>query len=484
MKKAKTKSKTDKVGGNKAVELSKISELYMGFETNEKEEVIENLECKKEEVCEKIELDKVEKSEELLHIEDVDNEKLESEAKEIYMKLEQVEEATDKELEREIDEFNGVTDNTEGLNDSETVQTNIGIETLELVVKTDQEEGTVDQKEVTADQVEVIVDQEEVTADQVEVTVDQEEVTKEQEEVTTDQVEVTTDQVERTNNKEMEEKIAVVTGANSGMGKATVAALADQGFTVIMLCRNLERGDLALRELTKKENRNLKLMQCNLGSMKDIRRFTDEFKASYNKIDVLVNNAGVISLDRRETEDGLEEQFGVNHLGHFLLTLRLLDLMSAGSRIVVVSSGAHKVGRIHFEDINLTQGFHVMKAYGQSKLANILFTRELAERLKGRGITVNCCHPGAVATSMGVDRNTGFGKTITSLLKPFFLTPEEGAKTAIFLATSPEIKNITGKYFYQCHMEKTSKAAKSKRLAKKLFALSEEITKEEMKYEI
>lgn len=273
-------------------------------------------------------------------------------------------------------------------------------------------------------------------------------------------------------------KIAIVTGGNSGMGKATVAALADAGDRVIMLCRNKERGEAALQDLMEKKNRDIRLMQCDLGSMDNIRKFTDDFKRQYNRVDVLVNNAGVISLDRRETIDGLEEQFGVNHIGHFLLTLRLLNCMEWGSRIVNVASGAHKVGKIHFNDYNLNKGFNVIKAYSQSKLSNVLFTVELAERIRNRGITVNCCHPGAVATSMGVDRTTGFGKTITSLLKPIFLTPEEGARTSIHLAMSPEVSGITGEYFYKCKIASTSKSAKNKTLAKELFELSERITGE------
>lgn len=282
-------------------------------------------------------------------------------------------------------------------------------------------------------------------------------------------------------NEEGKKKTALVTGANSGMGKATVAALADQGYQVIMLCRSRERGEAALRELQEVESRDLSLMLCNLASLENIRQFTEEFKEKYDELDVLVNNAGVISLNRRETEDGLEEQFGVNHIGHFLLTLRLLDRMKQGGRIVVVASGAHKIGRIHFNDYNLKYGFNVVTAYSQSKLANILFARELAERLRDRGITVNCCHPGAVATSMGIDRNTGFGKTLVGLLKPYFITPEMGASTAIYLATSPDVAKITGKYFYRCWMSKTSKAAKSKKDAKRLFELSEKLTGEKFK---
>jgi len=273
-------------------------------------------------------------------------------------------------------------------------------------------------------------------------------------------------------------KIAVVTGGNSGMGKATVAALADHGFTVVMLCRNKARGEAALQDLLEKDGRDIRLMQCDLGRMEDIRKFTEEFDEQYPRVDVLINNAGVVALDRRETYDGLEEQFGVNHIGHFLLTLRLAKKMDRGSRIIVVASGAHKVGKIYFDDYNLTQSFNPIKAYSQSKLANILFTRELALRLKDRGITVNCCHPGAVATSMGVDRTTGFGTKVTGLLKPIFLTPEEGARTAIYLATDPEGGKVTGKYFYRCQMSSTSKAAKSRKQAKQLFELSEKLTGE------
>jgi NAD(P)-dependent dehydrogenase (short-subunit alcohol dehydrogenase family) len=146
--------------------------------------------------------------------------------------------------------------------------------------------------------------------------------------------------------------------------------------------------------------------------------------------------------------------------------------MVPGSRIVVVASGAHKVGRIHFEDINLKKGYNVVKAYSQSKLANVLFTRELARRLKKRRISVNCCHPGAVATNIGIDRETGFGKTITGLLAPFFQTPAEGARTAVFLATDESVKNKTGGYFYKCRLAKSSQRSKDMMLAKRLFEFS------------
>ena len=152
--------------------------------------------------------------------------------------------------------------------------------------------------------------------------------------------------------------------------------------------------------------------------------------------------------------------------------------MPPGARIVNVASGAHKTGKIHFDDINLHKGFNVFKAYSQSKLANVLFTRELARRIASKDITVNCCHPGAVATNMGINRETGFGKTITGLLKPFFLTPEEGARTAVFLATDESVKDITGEYFYKCKIAKSSKRSKDMELAKKLYEFSEDLIKQ------
>ncbi|MCR5108454.1 MAG: SDR family oxidoreductase [Lachnospiraceae bacterium] len=273
----------------------------------------------------------------------------------------------------------------------------------------------------------------------------------------------------------LDEKIAIVTGANSGMGMETTKALADEGATVIMLCRSERRGREALEKLLEKKDRKLDLILCDLGDFASVRDFVRQIKEKYGRVDILVNNAGFISLDRQETKEGLERQFGINHIGHFLLTTELLDMMKKGARIVVVASGAHKAGNIHFDDINLKHGYNVVRAYSQSKLANVLFTKELARRLSDKGITVNCCHPGAVATNMGVDRDTGFGKTITGLLKPFFLTPEKGARTAVFLAVDESVKDTTGEYFYKCKPAGSSKRSKDMELARKLFELSEHI---------
>lgn len=274
-------------------------------------------------------------------------------------------------------------------------------------------------------------------------------------------------------------KTAIVTGANSGMGFATSKALLDEGATVIMLCRDEKRGLEAYHKLLEDRNSRTYLILCDLGDYDSIRSFAKEVKRRFHRVDILVNNAGFISLDRQETKEGLERQFGINHIGHFLLTTELLDIMGEGSRIINVASGAHKTGKIHFDDINLTKGFNVVKAYSQSKLANVLFTRELARRLEARKITVNCCHPGAVATNIGIDRKTGFGKTVTGLLKPFFQTPEEGARTAIFLAVDDSVKDISGEYFYKCRVAKSSKRSKDMELAGKLYKLSEELVQKD-----
>ncbi|MCD8502408.1 MAG: SDR family oxidoreductase [Bacillaceae bacterium] len=276
-----------------------------------------------------------------------------------------------------------------------------------------------------------------------------------------------------------ENNVVIITGANSGMGKASSIELAKTGAAVVMLCRNTARGEEALQEVQQVTgNESVVLMQCDLGSQESIKAFCTEFKKRFDRLDVLVNNAGVILPGRHETKDGNELQFGVNHLGHFLLTNLLLDRMiaSAPARIINVSSGAHKIGDIHFDDVNLQKNYRLWRAYAQSKLANILFTYALSERLEGKEVTVNCLHPGAVATNMGINRSTGFGTLITRLLKPFFQTAKKGAETTIYLATSDEVANVTGKYFYRKKPIQSSKRSYDKKLAERLWTLSEEMT--------
>ncbi|MBP3952488.1 SDR family oxidoreductase [Bacillus sp. YZJH907-2] len=270
----------------------------------------------------------------------------------------------------------------------------------------------------------------------------------------------------------------VVTGANSGMGKATALAFARLDAHVIMICRNEAKGIEAQQEVIQESgNTKVDLLLCDFSKLEDVRQTAAHINQHYTRLDVLVNNAAIISTKRQETVDGFELQFGVNHLAPFLLTNLLLDKLkeSAPSRIINVSSGAYKFGKISFNDLQSTKGYRTFKAYGQSKLANILFTYELARRLEGSEVTANTLHPGAVSTNLGIDRQTGFGKTIVKMLKPFFQTPAEGASTAIYLATADEIATISGTYFINKKQVKTNAQTHDEALAKRLWSVSEEL---------
>ncbi|MNO14401.1 Cyclopentanol dehydrogenase [compost metagenome] len=274
-------------------------------------------------------------------------------------------------------------------------------------------------------------------------------------------------------------KTVLVTGGNSGMGLATTIDMARRGAEVIMACRSRTRGEEALAEAKRQSGAgNIRLMLCDLASLDSVRAFVEAFTASYPVLDVLINNAGVVSVKRQLTADGYELDFGVNHLGHFLLTNLLLERLVAAEqgRIVVVASGAYKIGKLHLDDHTLSRGYNPAKAYGRSKLANILFTRELAGHLLGTKVTVNAVHPGAVGTSIGVNRDTGFGRSLLKLLSHFFLTPEQGADTAIWLATAPELREVTGAYFYRRKIQELSPRARDAAAAAQLWQWSVEHT--------
>ncbi|MEK4235358.1 SDR family oxidoreductase [Paenibacillus sp. FSL H7-0737] len=275
----------------------------------------------------------------------------------------------------------------------------------------------------------------------------------------------------------MRGKIALVTGANSGMGLATTVELARKGAKVIMVCRNRQRGEEALAAAKQKSHSvDIELMLCDLASLESIRSFAEEFTRKYPILDILINNAGVVTIKRQLTKDGFEMDLGVNHLGHFLLTNLLLEPLKAAEqgRIVVVASGAYKIGALHYEDPTLARRFNPAKAYARSKLANILFTKELAARLQGTRVTVNCVHPGAVGTNIGVNRETGFGKSILKLLSYFFLTPEQGADTAIYLATESDLQEVTGQYYYRRKNQELTPRAQNKQEAQRLWQWSQE----------
>ncbi len=270
-------------------------------------------------------------------------------------------------------------------------------------------------------------------------------------------------------------KIVIVTGANSGIGKATAAAIADKGAKVILACRCRERGEAALCDLKSKPGRDLELMHLDLADLNSVRTFADAFTQHYEHLDALVNNAGYLGR-RTETKQGFESNFGVNYLGHFLLTLLLLPLLekSAQGRVVMMSSVAHAWGDVHFDDMNLNHGYNRFVAYGQSKLCNLLFTRILSEKLKNRGsrVTVNAVHPGIVATNIVVNRKNNMFRLVARIMRLFFASCEKGAKTSVFLACDPSLANVSGEYFYHCHIEPTSAASKNMENANRLYKLS------------
>ncbi len=270
---------------------------------------------------------------------------------------------------------------------------------------------------------------------------------------------------------ELADRVWIVTGANSGIGKATAVGLARLGGTVVLACRSAERGATAREEILRSTgNERTSVMIVDLRSQASIRSFVDDFRRTHNRLDALVNNAGIFRRHRNVTVDGLEEQFAVNYLGGFLLTHLLLDLLkaSAPSRVVNVSSSAHEGGRIHFDDLQGEGRYRGFRAYGQSKLAQVLFTYELARRLEGTGVTVNACHPGVIRTNLG--RNDW--PWAVHLVRPFFKSPEKGADTPIYLASSPDVERVTGKYFVKRGTRLSSPASRDSDVARRLYETS------------
>lgn len=245
-------------------------------------------------------------------------------------------------------------------------------------------------------------------------------------------------------------KICLITGATSGIGQETARALAQQGMTVVIVGRNEQKAAATVAAIKAATgNSNVSYLLADFADQASIRRLAAEFKERYDRLDVLINNAGAFYATRQENAAGYELTFAVNHLGYFLLTNLLLDRLqaSAPARIINVSSDAHRWGKIDFSDLHFTRGYGSMKAYSRSKLANLHFTFELARRLAGTGITVNALHPGFVATNFGAN-NMGFaGPLLKWLINRFALSPAEGAQTMIYLATADEVAGETGKYF-------------------------------------
>ena len=274
----------------------------------------------------------------------------------------------------------------------------------------------------------------------------------------------------------MKGKIVIVTGANAGIGKATAAQLSDLGATVVLACRCKERGEAALGELSCVDGRCFDLMPLDLADLDSVRAFAAAFAKKYDRLDALINNAGILGRHRAQTKQGFEMSFGVNYLGAFLLTMLLLPLLekSRQGRVVMMASVAHGWGDVRFDDLNFTRRYNRFAAYGHSKLCCLLFTRALAQKLRARGsrVTVNAVHPGIVATDIVVNRANGRFRWVASLMKLLFMDSDEGAKTSVFLASNPALCDVSGEYFYRCKIEPSSEASKNLASANRLYDVS------------
>jgi len=285
----------------------------------------------------------------------------------------------------------------------------------------------------------------------------------------------------------MSGKVVLITGANSGIGKEAAVDLARLGATVVITARSELRGGKALAEVRRRSRRpddQVQLLPLDLSKFSSIRACADRVLDRYDRLDVLVNNAGGIISDRRVTDEGFEMMFGVNHLGHFLLTQLLLDriVQSAPARIINVSSIAHKLaGAMTWSDLQHERLFNGTMVYNESKLANVLFTMELARRLEGTGVTVNCLHPGAVRSGFGNAEDTrGVERLVVMLGKPFMITSHRGAQPIVRLAAHPEHAEVTGGYFVggyltRCSQHKPSPAGSDAEAARRLWDVSEQL---------
>jgi NAD(P)-dependent dehydrogenase (short-subunit alcohol dehydrogenase family) len=276
----------------------------------------------------------------------------------------------------------------------------------------------------------------------------------------------------------MEGKVVVVTGANSGIGKVTARELARLGAQVVLAARDEGRG-LAARDEVRRVTGNdgVELVLGDFARLGDVRSMAEQILTRWHRLDVLVNNAGLVLGERRLTADGFEATFQINHLAPFLLTHLLLPRLrsSAPARIVNVASEAHRFGGpLEFDDLQAERGYIGLRVYGRSKLANVLFTGELARRLAGSGVTANCLHPGVIRSGFAADGDTGVVFSLAmAVARPFMLSPEKGARTSIYLASSPEVETVTGQYFHRCRPCRAAPFADDEAAARRLWAVSE-----------
>lgn len=257
----------------------------------------------------------------------------------------------------------------------------------------------------------------------------------------------------------------MVTGANSGIGRVTAAELAKMGATVVMVCRNEEKGRAVMDDINAELGmQRVHLLLADFSRHSSIREMSLQFRNKFNRLDVLVNNAGGIVNKKQFTPDGFEWMMGVNHLGYFLTTHYLLETMprKAGARIINVSSAAHRIAQLDWDNLNAEKSFNAMRTYGLSKLANILFTKQLAKELENDGITVNCLHPGVVHTNFGKETYPAIVNFLLNAIGDrIFLNAEQGARTSIYLASSPEVAGYTGQYFVKNKRTQPSSVAQN-----------------------
>jgi NAD(P)-dependent dehydrogenase (short-subunit alcohol dehydrogenase family) len=273
----------------------------------------------------------------------------------------------------------------------------------------------------------------------------------------------------------MKGKTVVATGATSGIGEVAVLALAELGARIVFIARDQARAQATMRKLeAKAPGLGHRMHLADLSSMAETRKVGAVVAESEPRIDVLINNAGALFSSRRVTPEGLELTFALNHMAYFVLTEALQErlIASAPARIISTSSSAHQGASLDFSDLQSAKGYSGFKVYGRSKLANILFTRELARRLAGTGVTANCLHPGAVATRFG-ESSGGWVGGLLPVLKLFFISPEKGADTIVYLASSPEVANTTGAYFVKRRITGPSQAAQDDAAAQRLWEASE-----------
>jgi len=276
----------------------------------------------------------------------------------------------------------------------------------------------------------------------------------------------------------MDPKTVVITGATSGIGEVAASALAQQGARIVFIARDRGRGEQMLQRLQAlAPGANHVAHYANLSRLTEMKRVAELIAAHEPRIDLLINNAGAVFTDRQVTGEALEMTFATNHISYFVVTNLLLPRLKAthGARIVSTSSDAHKRARLDFQDLQMKEGYSAFGMYGRTKLMNILFTRELARRLTGSGVTANCLHPGFVNTRFAAESG-GLTSFVVKTAKRFALSPEEGAKTIIYLASSPEVEGVSGQYFYQCKPATVTEEAQNDAHARKLWEISTQLT--------